>query len=246
MKRSGFTLIELLVVIAIIAILAAILFPVFAKAREKARQAACSSNEKQLALGLIMYAGDNDDRWPGWITRCWGNGADFNDASWIMKIQPYVKNKQLAACPSATTIANFRGCWDPVNVIPDLSYGMNEWIEHNVNAAGYTNNCCDGRLLKMVTWTYPAETLLLADSKCGMIWGNEPVTGIIFRAAWPDSDYCQCGGAQNPDPTKGSRHNGGANVAFMDGHVKWYGVGSLKWKSFGGPIRGSWAEAQAP
>ena len=97
MRKHGFTLIELLVVIAIIAILAAILFPVFARAREKARQASCQSNVKQMMLGILMYAQDYDARFPrhsvgyhGW-------------AGWTAQIYSYIKNDQLYRCPSADT-----------------------------------------------------------------------------------------------------------------------------------------------
>jgi len=95
--RRGFTLIELLVVIAIIAILAAILFPVFARAREKARQASCQSNLKQLALGVMMYAQDYDERFPTryYVPTGWTSGFQ-----WSNVIEPYVKNWDLFKCPS--------------------------------------------------------------------------------------------------------------------------------------------------
>ncbi len=92
---SGFTLIELLVVIAIIAILAAILFPVFAHAREKALQASCASNEKQLMLAILMYVQDYDETMPF----CQIN--DYTEPSIPGKIMPYVKNNKLFECPSA-------------------------------------------------------------------------------------------------------------------------------------------------
>ena len=98
-KRRGFTLIELLVVIAIIAILAAILFPVFAKAREKARQTSCLSNEKQFTLGFLQYKQDYDERWPiGLFLPIGVAGVP----STIDVVAPYIKSQQIWMCPSAT------------------------------------------------------------------------------------------------------------------------------------------------
>ncbi len=98
-RRNGFTLIELLVVIAIIAILAAILFPVFARARENARKTTCLSNLKQLGLGMLQYLQDYDERFPG---RC--VSATYPDCTgnnyWYHVIAPYVKNTDLLICPS--------------------------------------------------------------------------------------------------------------------------------------------------
>src|SRR5437867_4377434 len=107
-KKLAFTLIELLVVIAIIAILAAILFPVFAQAREKARQATCLSNLKQIGLGMLMYTQDYDEQFVPWQLRKLGSGSNTDnvrDANkvalcWDRLIQPYVKNNGLLACPS--------------------------------------------------------------------------------------------------------------------------------------------------
>lgn len=103
-KRSGFTLIELLVVIAIIAILAAILFPVFAQAREKARQASCVSNEKQMGAALTMYRQDNDETWPPAYYYGDPNATGNLDASgiyqWSGFCQPYIKNRGIFVCPS--------------------------------------------------------------------------------------------------------------------------------------------------
>jgi prepilin-type N-terminal cleavage/methylation domain-containing protein/prepilin-type processing-associated H-X9-DG protein len=99
-RRQGFTLIELLVVIAVIAILAAILFPVFAQAREKARQTSCLSNVKQMASALMMYVQDHDEIYPPVL------GVDPSDtlvyqASWMKRLEPYVKNLGLFICPSS-------------------------------------------------------------------------------------------------------------------------------------------------
>lgn len=132
-SRTGFTLIELLVVIAIIAILAAILFPVFAKAREKARQASCLSNIKQCALGMIMYRDDYDQTWPMNSFPAYKGGAIWRNGNgtsqywmWYVLVYPYVKSKNIILCPSlgsdpdckggATSQANNNGAPDPTVV----------------------------------------------------------------------------------------------------------------------------------
>ena len=125
-RRAGFTLIELLVVIAIIAILAAILFPVFARAREKARQASCLSNEKQLGIALMMYVQDYDESYPYsyyYVNGVGGSGGYFH---WSYLMQPYIKNWQLFVCPGDKN----KGL-DPTNPTldyqaPKISYIYNE------------------------------------------------------------------------------------------------------------------------
>ncbi|RYX82281.1 DUF1559 domain-containing protein [bacterium] len=103
LKANAFTLIELLVVIAIIAILAAILFPVFARARENARRSSCQSNEKQLGLGILQYVQDYDEKYPA-LTRRYGttyyNGGQVGWTYWQFAVQPYIKSGQLFSCPS--------------------------------------------------------------------------------------------------------------------------------------------------
>ncbi|NLO05379.1 MAG: prepilin-type N-terminal cleavage/methylation domain-containing protein [candidate division WS1 bacterium] len=115
--RRGFTLIELLVVIAIIAILAAILFPVFARAREKARQSSCLSNVKQIVLGLRMYNDDYDGFWP-----CYHQ--DY--ATWSFLILPYVKNDQVFKCPSHDSTAA-APCSYAANNSTSEAYGQCPW-----------------------------------------------------------------------------------------------------------------------
>jgi prepilin-type N-terminal cleavage/methylation domain-containing protein/prepilin-type processing-associated H-X9-DG protein len=139
--RRGFTLIELLVVIAIIAILAAILFPVFAKAREKARQTSCLSNMKQLILGVMQYAQDYDERIPQHGTRCNaagvggdGTGNPDNRCQWD-KIEPYVKNTQCRYCPSG----------------PGLRYGWN--IDGAITPGA-----------SLAAFTLPSQTVLMGDT----------------------------------------------------------------------------------
>src|SRR4051812_23910212 len=100
MKKRGFTLIELLVVIAIIAILAAILFPVFGRARENARRSSCQSNLKQIGLGILQYVQDYDEKYP---MRQYGNGSTNGHInSWRRVTLPYTKSSQIFSCPSNT------------------------------------------------------------------------------------------------------------------------------------------------
>ena len=97
--RKGFTLIELLVVIAIIAILAAILFPVFAKAREKARQTSCLSNEKQIGTAIMMYVEDYDEMMPGFKHFLVPGNSNTRGEGWYDVMEPYTKNEQIGRCP---------------------------------------------------------------------------------------------------------------------------------------------------
>jgi prepilin-type N-terminal cleavage/methylation domain-containing protein/prepilin-type processing-associated H-X9-DG protein len=138
-KRAGFTLIELLVVIAIIAILAAILFPVFAQAREKARAIACLSNTKQLALGMMQYTQDNDEKYVAGAN-VYGKGP-----GWAGQIYPYVKSTQVYRCPDDSS--NLPGT--------PVSYGMNSQFSP-YNAAGTGAN---GATRAQVS--APASTVLL-------------------------------------------------------------------------------------
>ena len=229
MKR-GFTLIELLVVIAIIAILAAILFPVFARAREKARQTSCLSNLKQLGLGLMMYAQDYDERFP---TYWWGEGNTgiANSCTWWGGIYPYVKNIQIFACPSSNNTGNNTwGVW--INANPPfanaaINYGFNELM-------GNQNG------LKMATLQAPAETVVLADCQSSWIGGywsaSFPQRAWLLRVAFAAGiNNCGCPPPAVPDGT--SIHNGGANIAFADGHSKWFAANNCKTVSGGGPLR---------
>ncbi|MFQ6098960.1 MAG: DUF1559 domain-containing protein, partial [Armatimonadota bacterium] len=165
-SRNGFTLIELLVVIAIIAILAAILFPVFAKAREKARQTSCMSNLKQIALAARAYSSDYDERTAPWGCREYAGYADTipsnRDESPWSRLYPYMKSIQIMACPSS-----------------DFIYGRcrpGSWggTARSGNAYGWCmgpSRFRSGRTEADLMW--PAETMLCADSD-GQAFLNDP------------------------------------------------------------------------
>lgn len=157
MKRKGFTLIELLVVIAIIAILAAILFPVFAKAREKAHQTSCLSNVKQITLGLMQYAQDYDQRLPMGVATPAGSGPDpwavVGNYNWVWAMRAYTKNNQIFNCP--------------VHNVDAQDYDGNPLPRpRDANGVGYVkNNFWPTNTPKMGRIVYPASTVLIAEAK---------------------------------------------------------------------------------
>ncbi len=208
--RQGFTLIELLVVIAIIAILAAILFPVFARAREKARQASCASNLKQIALANSMYVGDYDD-----VLLHYRNLASPTIVlcNWTDMLAPYIKNNALLICPTASPVdghayPNYN--WSIPYPEYDWSYGYNYSYLGRPSTGGTYGPGIAAATLSQVT--HPSETIMFGEST-GPSGGN------------PDSD----GRPAIYPPERGSysernanqRHTGGMNCAFVDGHVKW-------------------------
>jgi prepilin-type N-terminal cleavage/methylation domain-containing protein/prepilin-type processing-associated H-X9-DG protein len=215
-RRSGFTLIELLVVIAIIAILAAILFPVFARAREKARQASCQSNLKQIALGEMMYIQDYDER----VLRevGWGNSGSFYH--WQDMIYPYIKNAQLYECPSmpATGTSNY------LNVQP-APPGGNTWWSVNVSGCGYGINYMihqydpgtwRGRPMKLAEIRFPAETFQHGCSAhSNDVCGQNGLNKLAF------ANICGIGCNAGRDIPDNTRHNEGSDLQYFDGHVKW-------------------------
>jgi len=153
--RRGFTLIELLVVIAIIAILAAILFPVFARAREKAKQSACLSNVKQIGLGILMYVGDYDDRFGG----AWYTAPPFRDnLLWTSAIAPYIKNNDIFRCPTAAFQYIEDSHYNPGQRIPG-TYVMNCELQKAYGSSG--RNWGNDSMLARVA--YPAQLIMLGD-----------------------------------------------------------------------------------
>ncbi len=192
MRRSGFTLIELLVVIAIIAILAAILFPVFARAREKARANSCLSNVKQLTLGVLMYTNDYDERFPPCLIS-W-----FNAPSWRARVFPYVKNTQLFQCPSRPTQSRSS------ELVPGTSEGF--FRGYGIIAdTGYegTPPTSWGTAQHMAQVVKPAESLILAETNSS----NDYFPYIGQGAGQACNNIAAV-------------HSGVGNYGFIDGHVK--------------------------
>jgi len=239
-SARAFTLIELLVVIAIIAILAAILFPVFAQAREAARTSSCSSNTKQISLGIIMYLQDYDEKMPmreydlqasdanyGKTDPSGGKYKDYHKG-WDEVTQPYIKNKQVLFCPSA----NFPG-----NDYNDTSKNDDGWT----GSMNYATNCeLTGRgwnawqnPTKLAAMAYPSSTILLVED------GSQTSEGACIGLqgdewGWSGdhkSNLMQEGATGNTKLAPLQRHKGGANYAFADGHVKWFGATTMGYQT---------------
>jgi prepilin-type N-terminal cleavage/methylation domain-containing protein/prepilin-type processing-associated H-X9-DG protein len=154
-SRRGFTLIEILVVIAIIALLAAILFPVFARVRENARRASCQSNLKQLGLAMVQYTQDYDENYPAGYYHTGHAVTDVTGVGWAEKIYPYAKSVQVYLCPD-----------DRKNLSPDLATGVDSHlISYGVNA-NLTNPAADYVTLKsrISNLNAPAKTVMLFET----------------------------------------------------------------------------------
>lgn len=203
MKTKGFTLIELLVVIAIIAILAAILFPVFARAREKARQSSCQSNLKQIGLGIMQYAQDYDEKYPD----VW-RYADNNRYLywWADLCQPYIRNYQIFTCPT--------GSWYTTSLRPPFtddplycSYAM-----------PYMPLDEYGRLIAPL----PGSPMASVQDSAGTIMICDSITTEILCGGTSGFQLLDTTDLSTRNQSRVSkRHNDGFNVCFADGHVKW-------------------------
>lgn len=218
----GFTLIELLVVIAIIAILASILFPVFARARENARRSSCASNLKQLGLAWHQYLQDYDGHNP-WLesnaqnyavapvdmTPVFGNLYTAGAVGWTDEIYPYVKSKQIYKCPSTPAIENLT----TVTALPD--YGFNPLFIR-------TGFCCNQPHIDMGTDSLvaqPSKAILLDETFTGRNFFYGGIPGGI-SGGYSDATY---GPTPNSAPgytISAFRHGNGLNHLFFDGHVK--------------------------
>lgn len=207
-RRRGFTLIEILIVIAIIALLAAILFPVFARARENARRASCLTNLKQIALANQQYIDDYDG-----VTMRWRRGT--NGRSMPELLEPYVKNNQIFTCPSISQITDAgrrRGFGYAVNVAALASNG---------NASGPIG--CNVALTDP-----PAACDLAASSRQLQLNATRTMLCLDTRTTGTAEDWLDAGyytqripESETTSRAVSDRHLDGTNIAYYDGHVKW-------------------------
>jgi len=256
---SAFTLIELLVVIAIIAVLAAILFPVFAQAREKARQSSCLSNMKQIGLGFMQYVQDYDEAYPGMNQQAPPvNGGTAWDRPFDSVVSPYVKNDQVYQCPSddnydrlpATSFGYWDGGYRTAPRIRSYQYvGRLNTAQANGNDAntgvGGAFGPSSGHALADLDAT--SETILLVEGWTKFAASASYLSSINSSAFVGCDTWKLAGrkpGSSAPDdqlppgcdgllgyPTAPG-HAGGANYAFADGSAKWLPWGKLRKNDF--------------
>lgn len=250
----GFTLIELLVVIAIISILAAILFPVFARARENARRVSCMSNLKQMGLATMMYVQDYDETYPNGDL---SNSGSVVNTNWMELLQPYTKSKQMYRCPSFVKART--------DQLHRNGYGANALIFRIQSGLSTTWNHVempDGTFFqpapKLAAINFPASTYMIMDSGS---WTAIPYGGTRSALHGSGMDYIPGTGSIDTENTaistgengayiedhQNGRHFLGINVTFADGHTKWLKVetvyeearkcgGWCQWRSNGKPV----------
>jgi len=216
-RTKGFTLIELLVVIAIIAILAAILFPVFLKVQEKGRQTKCMSNMRQLSSAMVRYLDDYNGTFP---IPCDG-GCSWNILTWRQRLLPYTKSKGILDCPALTLV---QSGWMTAN--PPLSkfchYGIGVGLTHvSTGRAGFFGPPVAYGVFSF-TWMSklqePSKTIEIMENKDGD-WSGEPTSTTSYWASGANDP-----GTFYPYHMKTSGNvtdlSGGGNFVFCDGHVK--------------------------
>jgi prepilin-type N-terminal cleavage/methylation domain-containing protein len=241
MRRTGFTLIELLVVIAIIAILAAILFPVFARARESARKTQCLSNARQMGLALSMYAGDHDDvlvpfayafpytrlRWPSYDDPNVMANCPLHSCRWPGLLQPYIKNTAIFRCPSYSGPYVFPCPSATAGPFCNMAYGANYGVMRGViRIACVENNLVNSASLPEIP--RPANVAVFTDSNGSLLFFN-PLEWPLDRDCDPDGLLDTNSGIAGDcsDKTRwynvagARRHIDGMGVIFADGHAKW-------------------------
>lgn len=209
-RQAAFTLIELLVVIAIIAILAAILFPVFARAREKARQASCSANVKQIALAHMMYLQDYDEK----FVSCYDDGPHTPARIiWAEKLEPYVKNRQMFLCPScdSSTIGT-SGSMQGTRYAMPMGHVFPEGWGSPVSAGSFERPAETGIIVENYNcwWQHvcPRHSYWHSGGLLQTVNGRTSIVGALGEVTYP-------------------WHNNGLNVGFADGHVKWMSLSDM-------------------
>jgi prepilin-type N-terminal cleavage/methylation domain-containing protein/prepilin-type processing-associated H-X9-DG protein len=247
-REHGFTLIELLVVIAIIAVLASILFPVFARARENARRASCISNLHQIGLGYMQYTQDYDERLPyGKINDADGNA--IAETKWQVSLQPYLKSAQVLRCPSDTTnTAALPALTDIAGLAAmKVSYAENGFLAKEPKPVGDPEHSpwdTDQLMPHSLAGIQSAShVILMSEAATGgnyihaHHWGIPASYGYTYAGKWPGDDPKDFAKDLAVD-----RHLGGFNVGFVDGHAKWmkfeqtYKIDT----SVSPPIKGMW------
>ena len=243
--HSAFTLIELLVVIAIIAILAAILFPVFAQARASARKASCISNMKQLALAELMYVQDYDEKYSHWQSdnMGWGSappptqltpGGQYYPAMWYYQITPYLKNTQVFGCPNDARDTNPNNGGNAAGWNYAFANG-----KYFLSSYGISEYIVNGGHLKLASINYSANTVLMTSAGGALIndWdGCGDANRLAAQGAsrtwyanyndWPPGDTTQAGyNLYN----KYAQHDPGSVIAYTDGHVGY--LPNLAWRT---------------
>ncbi|RYX83646.1 DUF1559 domain-containing protein [bacterium] len=233
-SRKAFTLIELLVVIAIIAILAAILFPVFARARENARRSSCQSNLKQIGVAFMQYTQDYDERYPGASGYYINYGGTNVPVTWDLTMQPYIKSYQIVTCPSDSQT--------PTVVIPTLgttkrSYAYANYLR-SIPGGGSAGGAFGNPGRNIASIPAVASTILLGEIIGKNADGSNPVqldsysrfsnfshvqqlaseAGVNFSNGAPNTGF-------NVPAGTGGRHLGTNNFLYADGHVKSLKIG---------------------
>lgn len=220
LNRKGFTLIELLVVIAIIAILAAILFPVFARAREQARKTSCTSNLKQLGTGFMMYCQDYDEHYPGirfgnnagqsWPWVVYQGSVDWNGV-FTHGVMPYIKNRGILQCPSGTEADR----WSGTN---GISYGYNEFLYN------YDNNWCKQASLANAPAGITQVSIISECISSGIY--NDWDTGGPLPEGFTTQDGLTRVRYHTWNPWQ-SNHEGTV-IAYADGHTKFLAKNAIR------------------